>query len=93
MVKCCFDVKDTICFLFRLPENFLTKAFEFSIKQPWRIQLEAEQSSRSDLEEKFRVGYVCEAIWPGDDLWYAAKIVRVKSWKERSDLACKVAFY
>lgn len=67
----------------RLPENFLTKAFEFAIKQPWRTHIEAEQSSTSDLEERFRVGYVCEAIWPGDDLWYAARIIRVKTWKDR----------
>ena len=72
--------------IYRLPENFLTKAYEFALSQSWRTNLTNDQSSnRSELETKYQVGYMCEAIWPGDNQWYAAKIIRVKTWQVRSN--------
>ena len=74
--------------VYRLPENFLTKAYEFALSQPWRTETTTveKSSNRSELETKYRVGYMCEAIWPGDNQWYAAKIIRVKSWQVSSFL-------
>eukprot|EP00088_Acartia_fossae_P054784 TRINITY_DN6323_c0_g2_i1.p1 TRINITY_DN6323_c0_g2~~TRINITY_DN6323_c0_g2_i1.p1 ORF type:complete len:209 (-),score=67.22 TRINITY_DN6323_c0_g2_i1:644-1270(-) len=75
----------------RLPEDYLTQAYELSIRSALRTTTAAApvngktpgESAVSDLEDVYRVGYICEAVWPGDNLWYAARIVRVKPWKER----------
>ena len=29
------------------------------------------------MDARFRKGYLCEAVWPGDEEWYPAKIVRL----------------
>ena len=73
----------------RLPEDYLTQAYELSIRSAQRSTAAVNNGKSfgeavgADLENVYRVGYICEAVWPGDNLWYAARIVRVKSWKER----------
>jgi len=69
----------------RLPETFLTKAFKCAIKRPWRDKLGDKEGHlpATSLEDIYRTGYRCEAIWPGDNNWYPARIIRAKDWKQK----------
>jgi len=70
----------------RLSEIFFTKAFKCAIKRPWRdklVEKEGQEAQAPSLEDIYRTGYRCEAIWPGDNNWYPARIIRAKNWKQR----------
>jgi len=67
---------------YRLAEDFLICSYNSIITGGgWRTS--GPSTQQNEVDARFRKGYLCEAVWPGDEEWYPAKIVRVKEWKSK----------
>jgi len=64
----------------RLPDDFLIRSYSCAIKQTG-LSTASTKTDNALIVMGVQSGCSCEALWPGDNHWYPAKVVRVKEWK------------